>query len=82
VSLRQRKMRQWEDEQADILSGKCIDVDFLNYTPDLRDTPKVQDAIKKLIAAYPEKDVIDMETKEQNISHLPKSRRLRNRITT
>ena len=39
--------------------AKCIDVDFLNYTPELRDTPKVQDAIKKLIAAYPEKDVID-----------------------
>lgn len=35
---------EWEDEQADILSGKCIDVDFLNYTPELRDTPKVQDA--------------------------------------
>ena len=34
---------------------------------ELRDTPKVQDAIKKLIAAYPEKDVIDMETKEQKI---------------
>lgn len=61
---------EWEDEQADILSGKCIDVDFLNYTPDLRDTPKVQDAIKKLIAAYPEKDVIDMETKEQKIQTL------------
>lgn len=45
-------------------------MDFLNYTPELRDTPKVQDAIKKLIAAYPEKDVIDMETKEQKIQTL------------
>ena len=61
---------EWEDEQADIVSGKRIDVDFLNYTPELRDTPKVQDAIKKLIAAYPEKDVIDMETKEQKIQTL------------
>ena len=61
---------KWEDEQADIVSGKRIDVDFLNYTPELRDTPKVQDAIKKLIAAYPEKDVIDMETKEQKIQTL------------
>ena len=55
---------------VDIVSGKSIDVDFLNYTPELRDTPKVQDAIKKLIAAYPEKDVIDVETKEQKIQTL------------
>ena len=33
---------EWENEQADVLSGKCIDVDYLNYTPELRDTPKVQ----------------------------------------
>ena len=50
-------------------------MDFLNYTPELRDTLKVQDAIKKLIAAYPEKNVIDMETKEQKKSmrHLQRS---------
>lgn len=46
------------------LSGKCIDVDYLNYTPELRDTQKVQDALKKLIAAFPEKEVNDRETKE------------------
>ena len=61
---------EWEDEQADILSGKCIDVDYLNYTPELRDTPKVQDALKKLIAAFPEKEVTDRETKEQKIQAL------------
>lgn len=32
--------------------------------PELRDTPKVQDALKKLIAAFPEKEVNDRETKE------------------
>lgn len=61
---------EWEDEQADILSGKCIDVDYLNYTPELRDTPKVQDALKKLIAAFPEKEINDRETKEQKIQAL------------
>ena len=34
---------EWEDEEADIVRGNCIDVDFLNYTPELRDTPTVQD---------------------------------------
>ena len=37
---------EWEDEEADIIRGNCIDVDFLNYTPELRDTPTVQDALK------------------------------------
>lgn len=70
VNMHIEGTEEWEDEQADIASGKRIDVDFLNYTPELRDTPKVQDAIKKLIAAYPEKDVIDMETKEHKIQRL------------
>ena len=50
---------EWEDEEADIVRGNCIDVDFLNYTPELRDTPTEQDALKKLIAAYPDKEVND-----------------------
>ena len=70
VNMHVEGTEEWEDEQSDIVSGKRIDVDFLNYIPDLRDTPKVQDAIKKLIAAYPEKDVIDVETKEQKIQTL------------
>ena len=70
VNMHIEGTEELEDKQADIVSGKRIDVDFLNYTPELRDTPKVQDAIKKLIAAYPEKDVIDMETKEQKIQTL------------
>ena len=61
---------EWEDEEADIVRGNCIDVDFLNYTPELRDTPTVQDALKKLLAAYPEKEVNDRETKETKIQTL------------
>ena len=70
VNMHIEGTEEWEDEQADIVSGKRIDVDFLNYTQELRDTPKVQDAIKKLIAAYPEKEVNDRETKEQKIQTL------------
>ena len=58
---------EWEDEEADIVRGNCIDVDFLNYTPELRDTSTEQDALKKLIAAYPDKEVNDRETKEAKI---------------
>ena len=70
VNMHIEGTEEWEDEQVDILSGKCIDVDFLSYTPELRDTPKVQDALKKLIVAFPEKEVNDRETKEQKIQAL------------
>ena len=67
VNMHIEGTEEWEDEQADIVSGKRIDVDFLNYTPELRDNPTVQDALKKLIAAYPDKEVNDGETKEAKI---------------
>ena len=59
-----------EDDQVDLLTGKTIDVDFLNYMPDVRDHPSVQGAIKKLVEAFPEKEVNDRETKEQKIQTL------------
>ena len=62
VNMHIEGTEEWKDEQMDILSGKCIDVDFLNYTLELRDTPKVQDALKKLIEAFPEKEVNNRET--------------------
>ena len=61
---------EWEDEEADIVKENCIDIDFLNYTPELRDNPTVQDALKKLIAAYPDKEVNERETKEMKIQTL------------
>ena len=36
----------------------------------MRDHPSVQDAIKKLVEAFPEKEVNDRETKEQKIQAL------------
>ena len=67
VNMHIEGTEEWEDEEADIVRGNCIDVDFLNYTPELRDTPIVQDALKKLIAAYPDKEVNDRETKKAKI---------------
>ena len=70
VNMHIEGTEEWEDEQVDIVSGKCIAVDFLNYTPELRDTPTVQNALQKLIAAYPDKEVNDRETKEAKIQTL------------
>jgi predicted nucleotidyltransferase len=56
---------EWEDDQVDIIIGNRIDIDSLNYLPELRDTDKVQEAVKKLIEAYPNKEIIDIETQAQ-----------------
>lgn len=47
-----------EDEQADIVMGKIIDVPSLNAYPDMRDNETVKAAIEKLIEAYPESLVL------------------------
>lgn len=47
-----------EDEQADIVMGKIIDVPSLNAYPDMRDNETVKVAIEKLIEAYPESLVL------------------------
>ncbi|MCH3946986.1 MAG: septation protein SpoVG family protein [Lachnospiraceae bacterium] len=47
-----------EDEQADIVIGKIIDVPSLNAYPDMRDNEAVKAAIEKLIEAYPESLVL------------------------
>ena len=70
VNMHIEGTEEWEDEEADIVRENCIDMDFLNYTPELRDNPTVQDALKKLIAAYPDKEVNERETKEMKIQTL------------
>lgn len=47
-----------EDEQADIVMGKIIDVPSLNAYPDMRDNETVKATIEKLIEAYPESLVL------------------------
>lgn len=64
VNMHIEGTEEWEDEQADILTGKYIDVDYLNYLPDVRDNPKVQEAVAKIIAAFPDREVSDRESKE------------------
>lgn len=57
VNMHIEGTEEWEDEQVDILTGKYIDVDYLNYVPDMHNNPKVQEAVEKLIAAFPDKKV-------------------------
>ena len=64
VNMHIEGTENWEDDQADILTGKYIDVDYLHHIPDMRDNPRVQEAVAKLIAAFPDREVNDRESKE------------------
>ena len=64
VNMHIEGTEEWEDEQADVLTGKYIDVDYLNYLPEVRDNPKVQEAVAKLITAFLDREVNDRESKE------------------
>ena len=64
VNIHIEGTEEWEDEQADVLTGKYIDVDYLNYLPEVRDNPKVQEAVEKLIEVFPDREVNDRESKE------------------
>lgn len=64
VNMHIEGTEEWEDEQADVFTGKYINVDYLNCLPDVRDNPKVQEAVANLIAAFPDREVNDRESKE------------------
>ena len=64
VNMHIEGTEEWEDEQADVLTGKYIDVDYLNYLPEVRDNPKIQETVAKLITAFPDREVNDRESKE------------------
>lgn len=54
-----------EDEQADIVMGKIIDVPSLNAYPAMRDNETVKAAVEKLIEAYPESLVLSPTEDEE-----------------
>ena len=45
-----------------VLEGQTIDVDTINMVPEWRDHPLVQQAIRNLIAQFPDAEVWDVET--------------------
>lgn len=49
---------EWMDDQVDILTGSEIDLEFLKFVlPDLSADKRVDEAIRKLTAAFPDKEV-------------------------
>lgn len=49
----------WQDEQIDIVTGGKIDLGYIQFvSPELCRDERVQEAIKKLIDAFPDKEVV------------------------
>ncbi len=46
VNMHIEGTEEWEDEEADIVRGNCIDVDFLNYTPSFGILPRCRMHLK------------------------------------
>ncbi len=51
------------DTTMELLNGMTIDVDSINEVPELRENPLVQQAIRDVIAQFPDKEVWDVETR-------------------
>ncbi len=57
------KLDDYMDSTMELLSGVAIDVDGINNVPELRENPLVQQAIRDIIAQFPDKEVWDVETR-------------------
>ena len=58
ISLHTAGTTQYEDVQWDFLSGGCLDLEGLNYLPEMRENMEVVDALHRLAEMYPEAEVI------------------------
>ena len=47
----------FEDVEIDILSGKRIDLDILEYIPEIKDSPQAMEVIAELAAKFPEMEI-------------------------
>lgn len=54
---------EYMDSTMELLNGMTIDVDGINSVPELRENPLVQQAIRDIIAQFPDKEVWNVETR-------------------
>lgn len=57
VHLHTEGTKEYEDIELDILSGRTIDLDNLNYVSDIRKNPDAMDKIAELIAKVPDAQI-------------------------
>ena len=57
INIHTEGTKHYEDVEMDILSGKVIDLEVLDYVPDITDDPKAIEVIAELIDKLPDIEV-------------------------
>lgn len=57
INIHTEGIEHYEDVEMDILSGKVIDLEVLDYVPDITDDPKAIEVIEELIDKLPDIEV-------------------------
>ena len=57
INIHTEGTESYEDVEMDILSGKVIDLEVLDYVPDITDNPKAIEVIAELIDELPDIEV-------------------------
>ena len=57
INIHTEGTEHYEDVEMDILSGKVIDLEVLDYVPDITDDPKAIEVIAELIDKLPDIEV-------------------------
>ena len=57
INLHTPGAEAFEDVEIDILSGKRIDLDILEYIPEIKDSPQAMEVIAELVAKLPEMEI-------------------------
>ena len=78
IHLHRQGEESYKDSEIDLVSGKRIDLDMLEYVPDMKDNPKAVEMIAELIAKLPELSV--ESTLSEELEHKVSLKRLSDKI--
>lgn len=57
INIHTEGTERYEDTQMDIVSGRTVDLEVLDYVPDITDNPKALEVIAELIGRFPDIEV-------------------------
>lgn len=60
INLHTEGTEKWMDTQIDVVTGEGIDVAMVRLVPEFCNCARVQEAVKAMIAMFPEKPVIEL----------------------
>lgn len=64
INILGRGAEPYEDYEIDVLSGKRIDLGFLDYVPDIKNNPQAMEVITELVAKLPDMEIDGVMSEE------------------